>query len=97
MSQDAAINALIKHLERKNIKAAKCLSAGKMIDNDNALFNLAYKLDRLKNDPEIKAKLAIKLGIPLAGVAGLLIGGSKINRDAEDTYTEHASTQPTYF
>lgn len=97
MSQDAAVNALIKHLERKNIKAAKYLSASKMIDNDNSLFNLAYKLDRLKNDPEIKAKLAIKLGIPLAGVAGLIIGGSKINRDAEDTYAEHVSTQPTYF
>ncbi len=97
MNRDTAINTLIKHFEQKNAKAAKYLSAGKMIDSDDALFNLAYKLDRLKSDPEIKANLAIKLGIPAAGIAGLLLGGSKINKDAKDGYTEHTSTEPTYF
>lgn len=88
MSRDASIDALIKHFERSNPKAAKCLSASKMINDNDALFNIAYKIDRLKNDPELKTKLAIRLGIPTAGIAGLLLGGSKLNRDALERYSD---------
>lgn len=88
MSRDASIDALIKHLAAHNTKAAKYMSASKMINNDDALFNLAYKLDRLRSDPEIKAKLFAKLGIPAAGLTGLLLGGSKINRDALERHSD---------
>lgn len=68
-------NAIVSRLRK--LKAANDLIA----DNDIAM-NMLLTAHGISKNPDAKLKLALKLGIPAAGIAGILIGGSKANRDA---------------
>lgn len=63
-------------------RLSKLKAANELIRDDDVAMSLLLKAHKFSKSPEAKLRLALKFGIPVAGLTGLLIGGSKFNRES---------------